>query len=169
MRGTALFWWSVVSLIHSGRIRGRGLHAHKGSGNTGVCASWEVSFQASNPPNPAPPLPTTPPTIAAPGNSVSTGGHPFLPSADAISGCGTCQWRRTRAWGPTSCRDSEGLGSGSRAWENRPSKLPGQFPPATGSRGLQGHSRALNIGTRRWKWFLPAAGRCPVPSSEGQG
>lgn len=30
-----------------------------------------------------------------------------------------------RDWGPTSCRDSEGLGSRSRAWENRPSKLLG--------------------------------------------
>lgn len=54
---------------------------------------------------------------------------------------------RALVLGPTSCREAEGLGSRSRAWENMPSKLPEQFPPAVEKRGLQGHSRWLNIGT----------------------
>lgn len=53
-----------------------------------------------------------------------------LPSANAILGCGTCQLLGDWAKAPTSCRDAEGLGSRSRAWENMPSKLPGQIPPA---------------------------------------
>lgn len=53
-----------------------------------------------------------------------------LPSANAILGYGTCQLLGDWAKAPASCRDAEGLGSRSRAWENMPSKLPGQFPPA---------------------------------------
>lgn len=117
--------------MHSERVRGQGFRARKVSGNM-EWAIWEVSVQ----PNPLP----TPSTVPA-------GGRLSLPSTDAILECGTCQLRGPWSWGPTSCREAQGLGSRSRAWENRSSKPPERFPPAAEKRGLQGHSRGLNIGT----------------------
>lgn len=132
-----------------------------GREGTQKCATW-VS------PIPTWPCPSSPPQ----GSTVPTGGHLSLPSANAILGYGTCQLLGDWAWGPTSCRDAEGLGSRSRAWENRPSKLPWLFPPAMEKRALQGHSTQLNIGTLGGgsgscqlqgaiQFLLPEAGRRP--------
>lgn len=95
-----------------------------------------------------PPPHLVPPFLPTPiqGSTVLTGGHVSLPSAPVTLGWGTHPLPGDGAWGPTSCGDAEGLGSRSRAWETSPSKLPGQFPPATERRGLQGHGRQLNIG-----------------------
>lgn len=117
---------------------------HRIRGMTGRAqGTWSVlpgTFLSRQPPAPTP-FPPTPSTVPI-------GGCLSLCSADAILRFRTCQWRGAWAWGPTSCREAEGLESRSGAWEHRPSKQPGQVPLAVGKRGLQGHGGQLNIGTR---------------------
>lgn len=118
---------------------------------TQECASWEVSFQAS-------PAPT-------PGSSVPTGGHLSLPSADAILGYGTCQWRGVRARGPHLLQGCRGSGKQERGLGKQAIKAAWAIPSGHGQeRAARSQHTAKYRDTRRWKWFLPATGGCPVPS-----
>lgn len=119
--------------MHRERIRGQGLSVWKGSGCTGVLRGRFLSR----------PPPTPPPR-----QHFCCRWHLSLPSAGAILGCRTYQLSRPGlrapppAGKPGSGKQEQGLGKQviRAAW---------QFPPALERRGLQSHSRWLNIGTLR--------------------
>lgn len=141
--------------MHRERIRGRGLQARKGSGKQ---ATWEVSVQA------------TPPSFSSPSSfpassTVPTGGPLSLPSADVILECGTCQLRVPWSWGPTSCREARGSGKQEQGLGKQAIKAAREVPSCRGEERAAGsQQKAKYRDTRRWKWFLLAAGGRPVPS-----
>lgn len=110
------------------------------------------------------------PLPAAPGSSSPTGGHLSLPSADAILGCGTCQWRGASSLGPHLLQGFRGSGKQEQGLGKQAIKAAGAIPSGHGQRRApRSQQSAKYRDTRRWKWFLPATGGCPVPSQRSRG